>query len=62
MSNNEQPVQKEVPVVADDGKILRTVSMQVTVKPTVPDELVLKHIFGLIGNDVNKFIEMFKVS
>lgn len=58
----EQPIKKEVPVVAGDGKILRTVSMQVTVKPTVPDELVLKHIFGLIGNDVNKFIEMFKVS
>jgi hypothetical protein len=57
----EQPIKKEVPVVADE-KVTKTISMEVNVKATVPDELVLKHIFGLIGNDVNKFIEMFKVS
>lgn len=53
--------QKEVPVVANE-KVTKTISMQVNVKANIPDELVLKHIFGLIGNDVDKFIQMFKVS
>jgi FMN-dependent NADH-azoreductase len=56
----EQPIKKEVPV--SNEKVTKTISMEVNVKASVPDELVLKHIFGLIGNDVNKFIEMFKVS
>lgn len=57
----EQPIQKEVPV-ATNGKVTKTISMQVNVKANIPDELVLKHIFGLIENDVDKFIQMFKVS
>lgn len=57
----EQQIQKEVPVVSNE-KVTKTISMEVNVKATIPDELVLKHIFGLIENDVNKFIEMFKVS
>ena len=57
----EQPIKKEVTVVANE-KVTKTISMQVNVKANIPDELVLKHIFGLIGNDVDKFIQMFKVS
>ena len=53
--------QKEVPVTTNE-KVTKTISMQVNVKANIPDELVLKHIFGLIGNDVDKFIQMFKVS
>lgn len=57
----EQPIQKEVQVTTNE-KVTKTISMQVNVKANIPDELVLKHIFGLIENDVDKFIQMFKVS
>ena len=57
----EQSIQKEV-LVTTNEKVTKTISMQVNVKANIPDELVLKHIFGLIENDVDKFIQMFKVS
>ena len=53
-------IEQEKPL--SDEKIVRTVCMQISVKATIPDDLVLNHIFKMIDGNAEKFRELFKVN
>lgn len=53
-------IEQEKPL--SDEKIVRTVCMKISVKATIPDDLVLNHIFKMIDGNAEKFRELFKVN